>query len=116
MMYDDTELAEAALLLAHVADEAHVTEQRLPATLQQKVLARGLEVAQRNRFTTTKAGAIALEVSEVRPHPAAARAQAGWRPRRASPSRSTGGDHGRSIARPRHGQLPHARRRRAAPS
>ncbi len=80
MMYDDTELAEAALLLAHVADEAHVTEQRLPATLQQKVLARGLEVAQRNRFTTTKAGAIALEVSEVRPHPAAARARtwAGW--------------------------------------
>jgi hypothetical protein len=56
MKYDDDELAEAALLLAHAREE-----QEMPRGLERKLLAQGRAVASEVRFTTTKAAAVVVE-------------------------------------------------------
>jgi len=53
MKYDDDELAEAALLLAHVAPD-----RAMPEALEAKIAAQGEAVAAEVRFSTTKAGAL----------------------------------------------------------
>ena len=74
MTYDDDELAEAALLLAHTDPTV-----AMPRDLERKIMARGRDVAAEVRFTTTKTAVMSL-VAE--PAPA---------PRRASPLRTWGG-------------------------
>lgn len=79
MKHEEDELAEAALLLAHVAEAAG--SERMPAALQEKILARGMEIAQSSRFTTTKAGAVSIEAPPVLallPRRSNARTWAGW--------------------------------------
>jgi hypothetical protein len=56
MKYSDEEMAEAALLLAHTD-----TAKALPPELESTIHDRGRAVAQDLRFSTTKAGAIAVE-------------------------------------------------------
>lgn len=56
MKYTDEEMAEAALLLAHTD-----TAKALPPELESTIQDRGRAVAQDMRFSTTKAGAIAVE-------------------------------------------------------
>lgn len=64
MKYDEDELAEAALLLAH-----HDPASRMPADLEKKILAQAAVVASEIRFTTTKAAAIAVEEPLAEPVP-----------------------------------------------
>ena len=80
MNYEDDELAEAALLLAHAAEDARAPGCRMPAALEAKVLAAGTEFVQKNRYSTTKAGAIAVDAPlEVVPlRRSSARAWSGW--------------------------------------
>lgn len=80
MKYEDDELAEAALLLAHAAADARMPGGRMPSALEAKILATGTESVQRNRFSTTKAGAVAVDASpEVVPiRRSSARAWSGW--------------------------------------
>lgn len=80
MKYVDDELAEAALLLAHAAEDARTPEGRMPPALEAKILAAGADSAQKNRYSTTKAGAVAIDASpEVVPiRRSSARAWSGW--------------------------------------
>ena len=80
MKYDDDELAEAALLLAYnEAEEAERPAPPMPAALEKKILAQGRSIASDVRYSTTKAGALALEAEERPPEPAVpARAWIGW--------------------------------------
>jgi len=80
MKYDDDELAEAAVLLAHAAEDARAPAGRMPSALEAKILATGTESVQRNRFSTTKAGAVAVDASpEVVPmRRSSTRAWTGW--------------------------------------
>ena len=80
MSYEDDELAEAALLLAHAAEDARAPGSRMPAALESKVLAAGIELVQKNRYSTTKAGAIVVDAPpEVAPlRRSSARAWSGW--------------------------------------
>ena len=80
MSYEDDELAEAALLLAHAAEDARAPGSRMPAALESKVLAAGIELVQKNRYSTTKAGAIVVDAPpEVVPlRRSSARAWSGW--------------------------------------
>jgi hypothetical protein len=64
MKYDDDELAEAALLLAH--EDA---EHPMPAHLEKKILARGRDVSSEIRFSTTKAAAVEIEAPIPLPRP-----------------------------------------------
>ncbi len=56
MNYDDDELAEAALLLAHTDEAA-----KLPRALEQKLQLLGKKHAAEARYTTTKAAAVVVE-------------------------------------------------------
>ena len=80
MTYEDDELAEAALLLAHAAGDTRAPEGRMPPALAAKILEAGTEAVQKNRFSTTKAGAVAVDASpEVVPiRRSSARAWTGW--------------------------------------
>lgn len=80
MNYEDDELAEAALLLAHSAEDARVPGSRMPAALEAKVLAAGIELVQKNRYSTTKAGAIVVDAppAVVPLRRSSARAWSGW--------------------------------------
>ncbi len=80
MNYEDDELAEAALLLAHAAEDARAPGSRMPAALEAKVLAAGIELVQKNRYSTTKAGAIVVDAPpDVVPlRRSSARAWSGW--------------------------------------
>jgi len=80
MNYEDDELADAALLLAHAAEDARAPGSRMPAALEAKVLAAGIELVQKNRYSTTKAGAIVVDAPpEVVPlRRSSARAWSGW--------------------------------------
>lgn len=75
MNYDDDELAEAALLLAHV-DEGSP----MPRALERTIIHDGRAIAATVRFTTTKAAAVTvLAASEpARARASGVRAWAGW--------------------------------------
>lgn len=60
MKYTDEEMAEAALLLAHTD-----TAKALPPELESTIQDRARAVAQDMRFSTTKAGAIAVDAPET---------------------------------------------------
>jgi hypothetical protein len=75
MKYDDDELAEAALLLAHVeADKA------MPSALEKKIRERGEAAVAEVRFTTTKAAAVSVEPppEPIPLRPSSTRTWAGW--------------------------------------
>lgn len=76
MKYDGDELAEAALFLAQ-----HDDATKMPAALEDKILAQGRTVASEVRFTTTKGAAVVLEEPLEEPAPvrrSAVRTWGGW--------------------------------------
>jgi len=72
MKYDDEELAEAALLLAHV--EPHPMPRDLRRKLEEQALAMAAEV----RFTTTKAAAVVGPAPELPSRASPLRTWSGW--------------------------------------
>ena len=66
MKYDDDELAEAALLIAHTPDAGP-----MPAELEDRILGKAPAIATEVRFSTTKGAAVAVEaptpIAERRP-------------------------------------------------
>lgn len=77
MKYDDDELAEAALLLAHVD-----ADQQMPRGLEDAILRRAADGAAGARLSTTKAGSVVVDEPEPRARvvrPASfARTWGGW--------------------------------------
>jgi hypothetical protein len=76
MKYDDDELAEAALLIAHTPDAGP-----MPAELEERILGKAPAIATEVRFSTTKGAAVAVEaptpIGEGRPRSGVS-AWAGW--------------------------------------
>lgn len=77
MKYEDDELAEAALFLAHHADDRPA---RVPASLERELAASGARFAAGVRSSTTKSAVVTLDqdVEHEREAPRGARAWVGW--------------------------------------
>ncbi len=75
MKYDDDELAEAAILLAH-----EDVSQDMPPALQEQILAQASAAAAEVRFTTTKGAAVVVEepLEEPTPRRSVVRTWGGW--------------------------------------
>lgn len=74
-MTPEEELAEAAVLLAHVESQA------MPPALERKIVAQSQAIASEIRFTTTRSAAVVMEAPEPGPparQPSAFRTWGGW--------------------------------------